>query len=556
MLFKFLIYLIQLFAICRGEWTSLNGTPFNRRYNPVDTSTTNRTNWVYTGCQTVRHAPVIWGSSIYFGCDTSLIKLSAGALEWRKIFTSPIHATPAVSPVSGVVYVGDTSGSVWTVQSNGVAQEIFKGAAAISKGVLTSTDGRILYIVSDKFYALFSNNGSVYWSTNHMNTFMTPAIDSNGIVYLSLGDGFLTSFSSAGIIRWRRSLLGSTTGNPAIGINGYIYIAVARTDMNVLYGYNPNGNRATTVQISTTVGNELTIDKGGIIRFVSGRTFYAIDTNAIISNVSLDESCFAACGSNNNVILPCASKVLGTLWSLNFDKNTLYGSCSIDDTGIVYVSTDSTIYAFSSTTPTPTNFPTTIGPTDSPTISPTNFPTTSGPTISPTIGPTDLPTTFGPTILPVVREKKGISPGVLASAIIVPIVVILGCVVFVILYRRKNTIQSESFPILTIVRKDELRRTIATQYQYQYHDNDKIYYTHQEIEEMFKAKQAEHPQAPFDEQKDWHANENQQQEWYPTEPEAQPIEEWYPDENQPETEQEAPEEDYYNRSYEKRVEEE
>ncbi|WP_321421008.1 chitobiase/beta-hexosaminidase C-terminal domain-containing protein [uncultured Methanobacterium sp.] len=147
-----------------------------------------------------------------------------------------IYSTPSIGP-DGTIYIGNTKGALMAVTDNGTcgvykwsflnnheANEPLYGSPAIS------ANGTIYIVSSSKLYAVDSS-GNLLWSQDIgsiVGTGVTsPAIGADGTIYVGSSTG-LYALNSDGTIKWSYST-GTICGSPAISSNGTLYIGSINT---------------------------------------------------------------------------------------------------------------------------------------------------------------------------------------------------------------------------------------------------------------------------------------------------------------------------------------
>ena len=128
-------------------------------------------------------------------------------------YTNALRTTPAID-VDGSVLVG-TSGSNYT-QGQG-SQPPFGQLFDIA------TNGSIQWIATDPNTPPLPDNGGFGYTT--------PAVGSDGSVYLGSPDGTLFALTPSGAINWQYYPSGAV-GSPTIGPDGTLYFTVGNYDLN------------------------------------------------------------------------------------------------------------------------------------------------------------------------------------------------------------------------------------------------------------------------------------------------------------------------------------
>jgi outer membrane protein assembly factor BamB len=193
--------------------------------------------------------------------------------KWSVTFPSPIVSTPAVGR-DGTVYVGCVDGSLHAVNASGQTLWNYSTGTGTSGASFASSptigqNGATLFVggIDGYLYAINTANGSLKWkfltnATGYAAT-SSPAIDSQGIVYVTVDDGYLyaiTPGASDAALKWKAQItddgLGSPVtemacansytcllSSPAIGPDGSIYVGgYSAVDYAELYAINPDGS--------------------------------------------------------------------------------------------------------------------------------------------------------------------------------------------------------------------------------------------------------------------------------------------------------------------------
>ena len=180
----------------------------------------------------VRSSPAIDADgTIYVGSDDS--KLYAlnpdGTKKWSFLTGGQVESSAAIGG-DGTIYFGSNDGNLYALNPEGT--EIWNFPIGPSGGEETCTpaigpDGTI-YMIGTALFAV-NPNGSDKW-TFQTNSFSSPAVASEGTVYVGNGQGTLIAVNPDGSQKWQLSL-GSTfesiLSTPAIGSDGTIYVGSA-----------------------------------------------------------------------------------------------------------------------------------------------------------------------------------------------------------------------------------------------------------------------------------------------------------------------------------------
>ena len=208
-----------------------------------------------------------------------------------------------------------------------------------------------------------SNATKWVYSTDSSITYSSPAIASNGAIYIGSRDGNVTALYPDGNLKWKFTVPGCYfQSSPAISSDGTIYIADSNSKK--LYAINQDGtslwNYSTSYQISTSP----TIAPDGTIYFEttpSPGILYAINPAGTFkwqfsANGALNLG-VPAIGPDGTVYIEDSKKYIYAINNstglAKWTKSGLvyfYGSPAIDANGIIYtVGSSANLYAIYST---------------------------------------------------------------------------------------------------------------------------------------------------------------------------------------------------------------
>ena len=200
---------------------------------------------------------------------------------------------------------GSIGSLVWGFQTQSII-----GASSPAIG----TDGTVYVGSWDNNVYAISRDGALEWSYPTGNyVFSSPTIAGNGTIYVSSTDGYLYALNPNGSLAWKFQSGGFGNSSPALAPDGTIYLGAYD---NYFYAINPNGK----LKWSYYIGNE------------------SDSTPAI--------------GADGTIYLGCNDGILyalnpnGTLKWAFFTNNVITGSPAIGPDGTIYVgSQDQNLYA-------------------------------------------------------------------------------------------------------------------------------------------------------------------------------------------------------------------
>jgi outer membrane protein assembly factor BamB len=301
--------------------------------------------------------------------------------------TITIHVTDGTNPVQGAtVNLVSDNGGIFNPQSgitdaNGDFKSIFNAptvtsqvicriSAEASKTGYNDGSGYVDVTINPVPWPMFrqnlnhtglspydtsSNPGKLKWSFTtgggiHQSS---PAIDSNGTIYIGSYDDRLFAINLDGIEKWNFMTGGNVHSSPAIGSDGTIYIG---SYDNKLYAINPDGSEKwsfTTgghVHSSPAIGSDHTIYVGSCNNYLyainpDGTEKWSFDTGSYVYSspaISYDGTIYV--GSHNNklyAINPDSTEK----WSFTTGGH-VQSSPAISSDGTIYIgSCDNKLYA-------------------------------------------------------------------------------------------------------------------------------------------------------------------------------------------------------------------
>ena len=181
----------------------------------------------------------------------------------------------------------------------------------------------------------------------------SPAISSDGTIYIGSGDGYLYAINPNGTQKWSFKTGDSILSSPTIGSDGTIYVG---SYDNYLYAISPNGSKKWSFKTGDLVGSSPTIGSDGTIYVGSADGYlYAVNPNgtekwSFPTGDSIISS--AAIGSDGTIYVGSLDYYLYAInpngtekWS--FPTGLYIGSSpAIGSDGTIYVgSTDGYLYA-------------------------------------------------------------------------------------------------------------------------------------------------------------------------------------------------------------------
>lgn len=199
--------------------------------------------------------------------------------------------------------------------------------------------------------------GNLKWKyRTGKDIYSSPAIDSDGTIYIGSYDGYIYAINPDGTLKWKyatgRSIYSSS---PAIGSSGTIYIG---SFDGYLYAINRDGTLKWKYMTGSRIYSSPTIDVGGIIYVGAIDYLYAINPDGALEwrYKTIEDIYSSPAISEDGTIY--VSTEYGYLFAINSDGAlkwkskvgfTPYSSPVISEDGTIYVgSQDYYLYAFNS----------------------------------------------------------------------------------------------------------------------------------------------------------------------------------------------------------------
>lgn len=274
---------------------------------------TDAVRWTFKTGGAVASTPALSpdGKTVYVGsADGNVYALSAdaGTKVWQRSLGGAVRADPLVSGDGGSIYIPTTSGTLYSLNSaDGTTRWSFSPGGAMPTSVAASPDGNTLYVVAqDKVYPLPTGGVASGQIPNPYyldgNGTSTPAVDSNGNIYVGTDRGVLDQFSpTSGTPTWRWTSTSGTSvtstptflgGNAIFGAAGGIFAVSQSSGTQVWHApaasaapVNSSPVVATgngTIYIGSTDGNVYALNTQGNVVFARNLGG-AIDTSPAIA---------------------------------------------------------------------------------------------------------------------------------------------------------------------------------------------------------------------------------------------------------------------------------
>lgn len=219
--------------------------------------------WAYATGGWVDSSPAIGSDgSIYVGSAGNLHSLSRnGAPVW----TSPASvglSSPALSR-EGALYVAGSD--VYAITTSGVSKWRFQAGREFTASPAVGSDGTVYVGTEGGTLLALNPDGSEKWRFTVSQAFnSSPALTDDGTVYVGSLDGGLYALNGDGTLKWRFAANAGVFSSPAIGSDGTIYVGAgglfAIAPAGGLKWHYPTGG---ATQSSPAIDSEGTVYIGG-----------------------------------------------------------------------------------------------------------------------------------------------------------------------------------------------------------------------------------------------------------------------------------------------------
>jgi len=277
---------------------------------------------------------------------------------WKFHAGGQVWASPVVG-FDGTIYVGSTNGNFYAVNPNGTekwrfsTKEDVRGAAAIG------ADGTIYIGSNDRHFYALRPDGSLKWSyQTNMWVRTHPIIGADGTIYFTTGP-YLYAMSPEGTRKWRHQSVTTDdlmVSSPAIGSDGTIYVG---SDDHNLYALKPDGSlkwsfpTGGVVQCTPAVGADGTIyfgsDDTNLYALFDNGTYYTEKWHASMGpggqtspTIAKDGTIYVGTGGGKNLyILKDNGSSYSTVERIDYSNvAAIYTSPAIGADGTIYFAFD------------------------------------------------------------------------------------------------------------------------------------------------------------------------------------------------------------------------
>ncbi len=245
--------------------------------------------WTFTSEDWIDASPALSpdGSTLYVGSwDGNFYALNAetGAREWTFQTDGIIIASAAVGS-DGTIYVPSNDGFFYALNPDGTEQWNTFVGAEIDSSPSIDLDGSLYFGTYDGRLVALNADGSLKWEYTVAevdgldNRILTsPAISLQGEVIFGSGNGFVYSLrASNGALEWNSEFVEEMDSSPAVDTDGNVYVA---TRAGFFYKLDNQGIEQWSATVGDVFFSSALIDDKGLIYIVS---FAGNNTSTVLS---------------------------------------------------------------------------------------------------------------------------------------------------------------------------------------------------------------------------------------------------------------------------------
>ena len=266
------------------------------------------------------------------------------------------HPTGQIKSVH--TFYESEKGKSWDIKGIGINVEILNWTLQTGNKVQSSpaigSDGTVYVGSADGYLYAVNSDGTEKWKNliGYDNLVSSPAIDLDGTIYIGTDWGHFYAINSDGTEKWEFQTELGIESSPAIDLDGTIYIF--STDKH-LYAINPDGTKKWEFQLGGVgiIAFSPAIGAGGTIYIGSwDKYLYAINPDGTLkwkyeANLSISSS--PTIGPNETIYVGVDNAGIGYLLALkadgsekfrcflNYDGGQIISSPAIDANGTIYV---------------------------------------------------------------------------------------------------------------------------------------------------------------------------------------------------------------------------
>ncbi len=351
------------------KWTAPSAgdfsfSTFTSSFSPIIGVYTGTSVSALTNVQTDTDVVTITASAnatYYIAVDGSDSNSGSFALTYLKgdaiPFGDKVDPSPALMTDGSLVVMDDNSNLIFFRDSSHEFSVHVGGSLDVNTPAVLGTT--MMYVSTTTGLYAYNISGTTTWSKTYSGVASSPALASDGTIYIHSDDGVLHALNADGSEKWTASIPGVSYASPAIAADGTIYLG---SDNNTFYALNPSdGSVKWTFAAAGQIYSSAAIDSDGTIYFGTlSNQFYALTSVGGLKwsyTAGGNISSSAAIGTDGTIYFGCYDGKLYALssagalkWTFTTGDQIRASSPAVASDGTIYIgSYDGNLYGVTST---------------------------------------------------------------------------------------------------------------------------------------------------------------------------------------------------------------
>lgn len=156
------------------------------------------------------------GQSAYKGAQTNTLK-------WSFKIDTRITSSPSIAS-DGTIYFGSIDGRLYAVNPDGTAKWAFQVGNEITASPAIGNDGTIYIGSRDKKMYAITSEGKLKWTYQVGGIILSSAAVTDNSLYFGSDDNTLYAITTDGKLNWKYTANSNITASPALGTDGTVYL--------------------------------------------------------------------------------------------------------------------------------------------------------------------------------------------------------------------------------------------------------------------------------------------------------------------------------------------
>ena len=184
-----------------------------------------------------------------------------GKLRWKRDLGDRVYGTAFVD-ANGNSYVGSDADAIVSFDKTGTLRWKLLTEGDADSGILPTPDGHLVAAAGHHLWN-FALDGTVNWRFEARGKiFSTPAVDTDGTIYVGSQDHMLYALAPDGRMRWAYATGGDVDSSPAIDARGNIYVG---SDDKAIHSVARDGNARWVTKLNGYVRSAISIGSDGTV---------------------------------------------------------------------------------------------------------------------------------------------------------------------------------------------------------------------------------------------------------------------------------------------------